>query len=76
MSDLVLIDHPADHVARITLNRPERLNAMSIDLVIELWDALEQVAAENDSWAVVLTVAIVGSAWYAVSRRRDSAGRR
>ncbi|HOT79858.1 MAG TPA: hypothetical protein PKY13_07720, partial [Microthrixaceae bacterium] len=37
---LVLIDHPAPHVARITLNRPERLNAMSIDLVIELWDAL------------------------------------
>ena len=56
MSDgLVAIDHPAEHVARITLNRPDRLNAMSIDLVIELWDALEAVAAENDSWVVVLT---------------------
>jgi enoyl-CoA hydratase len=56
MSDaLVLIDHPADHVARLTLNRPERLNAMSIDLVIELWDALDTVAEENDSWVVVLT---------------------
>ncbi|MFN8052892.1 MAG: enoyl-CoA hydratase-related protein [Acidimicrobiales bacterium] len=52
---LVLVDHPADHVARITLNRPERLNAMSIDLVIELWDALEAVAAENDSWVVILS---------------------
>ena len=52
---LVLIDHPAPHVARITLNRPERLNAMSIDLVIELWDALDVVAAENDSWVVILT---------------------
>lgn len=54
-ADLVLIDHPADHVARITLHRPERLNAMSIDLVIALWDALEVVAAENDTWVVVLT---------------------
>ena len=52
---LVLVDHPAPHVARITLNRPERLNAMSIDLVIELWDALEDVAANNDAWVVVLT---------------------
>ncbi len=52
---LVLIDHPAEHVARITLNRPERLNAMSIDLVIELWDALEDVASDNEAWVVVLT---------------------
>lgn len=52
---LVLIDHPAAHVARITLNRPERLNAMSIDLVIELWNALGAVADENDTWVVVLT---------------------
>jgi len=54
-TDLVLIDHPTDHVARLTLNRPERLNAMSIDLVIALWDALDVVAAENDTWVVVLT---------------------
>ena len=52
---LVVVDHPLDHVARITLNRPEVLNALSIDLVIELWDALERVAAENQTWVVVLT---------------------
>lgn len=52
---LVLIDHPAEHVAVITLNRPDRLNAMSIDLVIELSDALAIVAAENETWVVVLT---------------------
>ena len=34
-SDLIVVDHPAEHVGRVTLNRPERLNAMSIDLVIE-----------------------------------------
>jgi enoyl-CoA hydratase len=52
---LVLVDHPRPHVARVTLNRPERLNAMSIDLVLALDDALEEVAAENSTWVVVLT---------------------
>ena len=52
---LVLVDHPQPHTALVTLNRPDRLNAMSIDLVIELYDALEAVAAENDTWVVVLT---------------------
>jgi enoyl-CoA hydratase len=52
---LVMVDHPQPHTAVVRLNRPERLNAMSIDLVIELYDALEAVAAENDTWVVVLT---------------------
>ncbi len=52
---LVLVDHPLPHVTLVTLNRPERLNAMSIDLVIELHDALEATAADNDCWVVVLT---------------------
>ncbi|HEY4377217.1 MAG TPA: enoyl-CoA hydratase-related protein, partial [Acidimicrobiales bacterium] len=52
---LVLVESPQPHTAVLTLNRPERLNAMSIDLVIELADALEAVAADNDCWVVVLT---------------------
>jgi enoyl-CoA hydratase len=52
---LVLVDSPIPHVRVITLNRPERLNAMSIDLVIELYDALEDTAADNDCYVVVLT---------------------
>lgn len=52
---LVELDRPAPHVSRLTLNRPERLNAMSIDLVIELWDALGDVAADNDCYVLVLT---------------------
>jgi enoyl-CoA hydratase len=53
--DLVLVDRPQPHAAVVTLHRPDRLNAMSIDLVIELHDALEEVAADNDTWVVVLT---------------------
>lgn len=52
---LVDVDSPRPHVRQVTLNRPDRLNAMSIELVIELFDALETVAADNECWVVVLT---------------------
>ena len=51
----VLVDSPHPNVRVITLHRPERLNAMSIDLVIELHDALEAVAADNEAYVCVLT---------------------
>lgn len=51
----VLVEHPRPHVAVVTLNRPERLNALSIELALELDSTLHAVAAENDTWVVVLT---------------------
>jgi enoyl-CoA hydratase len=51
----VLVEHPRDHVAVVTLNRPERLNALSIELALELDQALRDVALRNDTWVVVLT---------------------
>jgi enoyl-CoA hydratase len=54
-TDLVLVDHPRPHVARVTMNRPERLNAMSIDLVLELDRALTAAGEDNDTWVIVLT---------------------
>lgn len=53
--ELVLVDHPVPHVAVVTLNRPDRLNALSIDLAVALDAALAAVGAENDTWVVVLT---------------------
>jgi enoyl-CoA hydratase len=52
---LVLIDRPQPHTAVVTLHRPDRLNAMSIDLVIALHDALVEVSEDNDCYVVVLT---------------------
>ncbi len=52
---LVTVDRPQPHTTVVTLNRPDVLNAMSIDLVIELHDTLEEVAADNDCYVVVLT---------------------
>jgi enoyl-CoA hydratase len=52
---VVLVDQPAPHVTTVTLNRPDRLNAMSIELVLELADVLRGVAADNHCRVVVLT---------------------
>ena len=38
--NLILVDQPAQHIARITLNRPEKRNAISTPLRVELLDAL------------------------------------
>jgi enoyl-CoA hydratase len=51
----VLVDHPQSHVAVVTLNRPERLNALSIELALELDQVLREVGSENDTWVAVLT---------------------
>jgi enoyl-CoA hydratase len=51
----VLVDRPHPHVSRITLNRPERMNAMAFDVMIPLREALESVSHDNDTRVVVLT---------------------
>jgi enoyl-CoA hydratase len=43
------------HVALVRLNRPERLNAMSIELCLALKDRLEALARDNDCRVIVLT---------------------
>jgi enoyl-CoA hydratase len=51
----VVISQPADHVKQITLDKPDRLNAISFDLVADLHDALDEVAADDDCKVAVLT---------------------
>ncbi len=53
MADL-LVEHDA-HVTTLTLNRPERLNAISAGMIRELSAALESANADRDVRAVVLT---------------------
>ena len=53
-SDVVLTD-VADHLATVTLNRPEKLNAMNLDLLDRLADALQRLADDADVRCVVLT---------------------
>src|SRR6478752_595767 len=51
----VLITQPASGVTQITLNRPERLNAMNAELIAELHGALDDIATDRHCRAVVLT---------------------
>lgn len=53
--DEVLVDHPADGVARITLNRHQALNALSPEVQARLAECFEQLAAESSVRAIILT---------------------
>ena len=41
-------------VARITLNRPEKLNALSQELLYEFWDALHILEADDEIRAIIV----------------------
>ncbi|HCA39526.1 MAG TPA: 2-(1,2-epoxy-1,2-dihydrophenyl)acetyl-CoA isomerase, partial [Phycisphaerales bacterium] len=45
----------SDHIATITINRPDVLNAFNDDLSREFIDALKQVARDDDVRVVVIT---------------------
>ncbi|MBP6723310.1 MAG: enoyl-CoA hydratase [Halioglobus sp.] len=51
----VTVDKPRPHVTLITLNRPERMNAMAFDVMVPFKEALEEVSFDNDTRVVVIT---------------------
>ena len=51
----VLVDKPRPGVALITLNRPERMNAMAFDVMVPFREALETISFDNDTRVVVVT---------------------
>jgi len=55
MTDLLLVEEPAPHVRRLTLNRPDQLNAMNAELCEALHAQLRAITAERSVRAVILT---------------------
>ena len=55
MANTVLIDEPAEGVTRLTLNRPDKLNALTYELIAELHAALDAVDADHTCRVVILT---------------------
>jgi len=51
----VLIDRPRPGIALVTLNRPERMNAMAFDVMIPFKEALDSISYDNDVRVVVIT---------------------
>ena len=58
MSTYEFVEYAADaasRIARITLNRPERLNALNDQMQLEVTDALTQAESDNDVRVVIIT---------------------
>src|SRR5438270_11070186 len=55
MASVLLSETPAEHVRRLTLNRPDQLNAMTAELCQALHQELDSVAAERACRAVIIT---------------------
>jgi enoyl-CoA hydratase/carnithine racemase len=53
-SDILLYEQKG-HVVTITLNRPERMNALSLELMQSLADAFERFRKDDDAWVAILT---------------------
>ena len=51
----VKIETPRPGIALVTLDRPERMNAMAFDVMVPLREALEQISFDNTVRVVVLT---------------------
>jgi enoyl-CoA hydratase len=49
------LNYPRPDIAVLTLNRPEKLNALSYELVEDLHTALDGIRANNECRVVVLT---------------------
>ncbi|MAT92616.1 MAG: enoyl-CoA hydratase [Halioglobus sp.] len=51
----VNVDKPRPYITQITLNRPERMNAMAFDVMVPFKEALEEVSFDNETRVVVVT---------------------
>lgn len=53
--DFVKVEKARDDVCVVTLNRPDRMNAMAFDVMVPLREVLEEIAVDNTVRVVVLT---------------------
>jgi enoyl-CoA hydratase len=51
----VLVAKPRPYVTQITLNRPERMNAMAFDVMIPFREAIEEAGRDNETRVVIIT---------------------
>lgn len=51
----VLLYEKKDRIVTMTLNRPERLNALSVELWLKLAKAFEDFRNDEDAWVLILT---------------------
>ena len=52
---IILEKDPNEHIARLTINRPERRNALNDNATAEMGQAIDDVAADDDIRVLILT---------------------
>ena len=50
-----IINEKKNHISYITLNRPERMNALGADISWEIADALDDFEEDTEQWVAILT---------------------
>ncbi len=55
MDELLIVEEPAPHVCRLTLNRPEKLNTITSELCEALHEELRRIAIDRSCRAVIIT---------------------
>ncbi|WP_110206195.1 enoyl-CoA hydratase [Nocardioides daejeonensis] len=70
--EFVKVERPVPTVAVVTMNRPERMNAMAFDVMVPVRDQLREIGNDNAVRAVVLTGAGSG---FSAGADQKSAGR-
>ncbi len=53
--DIVLFERKGNHIAWVTLNRPEKYNAVNGNLSSRLFEILTRIEEDKDLWVAVLT---------------------
>jgi enoyl-CoA hydratase len=71
-SSFVEVDRPVPEVAVVTMNRPERMNAMAFDVMVPVRERLVELGHDNTVRAIVLTGA---GAAFSSGADQKSAGR-
>ena len=66
----MIITRPQEGTAVIAMNRPDRMNSMSFELMVPLSEAIAEVAAMNDVKSVILTG--TGNAFCSGADTRDT----
>ncbi len=51
----ILIYEKKDKIVTITINRPERMNALSIELLERMADAWDKFRDDDDAWVAIVT---------------------
>ncbi|MES1150924.1 MAG: enoyl-CoA hydratase-related protein, partial [Dongia sp.] len=67
----ILLDRNGAGIWRLTLNRPDKLNSFTRDMLVEIGDALTEIEADSEARALVITGA--GRAFCAGQDLREAA---